>query len=59
MRRKNALPKGQVWDYVVVSVVDESPFVEEVLWEQGDEGYELVSAYPIDRCVKLYFKRLA
>lgn len=45
------------WDYALVSVVDESPFVEEALWCKGDEGYELVSAYPIDGCVKLYFKR--
>jgi hypothetical protein len=47
------------WDYALVSVVDESPFVEEALWEKGDEGYELVNAYPIDGSVKLYFKKPA
>ena len=45
------------WDYVLVSVVDEEPFVSETLWENGDEGWELVSAYPKDGSVKLYFKR--
>ena len=38
-------------------VVDESPFVEEAIWDQEEEGYELVTAYPQDGCVRLYFKR--
>ena len=47
------------WDYALVSVIDESPFLEQAIWEKGDEGYELVTAYPIDGCVKLYFKKPA
>jgi hypothetical protein len=49
-----AAPK---WDYALVSVIDEEPWISEAMWEQGDEGWELVSAYSINGSVKLYFKR--
>lgn len=33
------------WDYCLVRCIDEEPFVSESMWEKGDEGWELVSAY--------------
>ena len=48
-----------MWEHTIVGVVDESPFVEEAIWAQEDDGYELVTAYPQDGCVRLYFKRPA
>ena len=45
------------WEHAMVRVVDESPHIEEAIWEQEKDGYELVTAYPQDGCVRLYFKR--
>ena len=45
------------WEHTVVRVVDESPFVEEAIWNKEAKGYELVTAYQQDGCVCLYFKR--
>lgn len=45
------------WNYLLVSVSDEGPWVEESLWTHGAEGWELVSAYTKDGSVKLYFKK--
>ena len=49
----------QKWEHILVRVVDESPFVEEAMWAQEEDGFELVAAYPQDGCVRLYFKRPA
>ena len=54
---KGTKRKRKKWEHTIVRVVDESPFLEETLWEHGDEGYELVAAYPQDGCVRLYFKK--
>ena len=45
------------WEHTIVRVVDESPFLEEAIWEHEEDGYELVTAYPQDGCVRLYFKK--
>jgi hypothetical protein len=47
------------WDYSLVRVVDEEPFVSEVLWQKGDEGWELVSVVHVDGGFALFFKKPA
>lgn len=49
------------WDYCYVRVVNEQKWVSESLWEQGKQGWELVSAQlETDgkyRTMHLFFKR--
>ena len=51
------MSNGPKWDYALVSVIDEEPWISEAMWEHGDEGWELVSAYSSEGSVKLYFKK--
>lgn len=45
------------WDYCVVRVVAEEPFVSECLWEHGDKGWQLASTQNVDGTIWLYFTR--
>ena len=56
-RKKRKRQKPRKWAHILVRVVDQSPFVEETLWDHGDQGYELVAAYQQAGCVRLYFKK--
>lgn len=45
------------WDYALINVTDEGPWVAETLWEEGKKGWELVAVTRSDGCVQLFFKR--